>query len=99
MEGQLLMPYLMAKVVISCATNYKRMYPKKFDSYFKFSFVRNPWDKMVSFYHYHKKRRWDLNWDWNKNNAPNFQDFIRIINNYSKEQECAIFPNFKSSGR
>jgi hypothetical protein len=73
------------------ALDYKNCHPQKFDSYFKFSFTRNPWDKMVSFYHYHKKRGWDLNWDWNQANAPSFQEFIKIINDYSQEKQIAIF--------
>ncbi len=77
--------------------HYKKRYPQKFDSYFKFSFTRNPWDKMVSFYHYHIKRGWDLNWDWDESNAPSFQDFIKIINNYSKEKEASIFPNLSET--
>ena len=28
---------------------------QELNNYFKFSFVRNPWDKMVSFYNFHKK--------------------------------------------
>jgi len=28
---------------------------KELNDYFKFSFVRNPWDKTVSFYNFHKK--------------------------------------------
>lgn len=31
------------------------LFRKKFDNYFKFGFVRNPWCRMVSFYHYLKK--------------------------------------------
>jgi len=72
--------------------SYQKAYPKKFDSYFKFSFTRNPWDKMVSFYHYHVRRGWPFNWDWNKNNAPNFEDFIKIIHTYSEEKEKKIWP-------
>ncbi len=30
--------------------------PERFNSYFKFSFVRNPWDKVVSSYHFQKKK-------------------------------------------
>lgn len=29
---------------------------KQWGSYFKFAFVRNPWDRLVSFYFFHKKR-------------------------------------------
>ena len=76
---------------------YKEKFPKKFDSYFKFSFVRNPWDKMVSFYHFHVRRGWDLNWDWDKSHAPSFQDFIKIIYNYSKSQQRAIFRRWTST--
>jgi len=31
------------------------LFRQKFDNYFKFGFVRNPWCRMVSFYHYLKK--------------------------------------------
>lgn len=34
----------------------------KWQRYFKFSVVRNPWDKMVSMYH-HRKQNFDRSWD------------------------------------
>ena len=71
--------------------DYKRVYPNKFDEYFKFAFVRNPWSKTVSFYHYHIKRKWDLNWDWAIDTQPSFIDFVKIASEYTKEKQCSIF--------
>lgn len=73
------------------ALKYKKHFPNEFESYFKFSFVRNPWSKMTSFYHYHVIRGWDLNWDWDRNNYPNFKDFIKTIYSYSREKKVSIF--------
>lgn len=36
---------------------FKQTYPEQFKHYFKFCVVRNPWDKLVSAYHYLKSGR------------------------------------------
>lgn len=54
--------------------------PKKFHNYFKFAFIRNPWDRVVSSYFYLKKgglRPSDLVWrDTVLSKYDNFGDFV-----------------------
>lgn len=45
-----------------------------FEEYFKFGFVRNPWDAAVSFFHYRQRRHDD------PTDSLTFEEYIKIVN-------------------
>jgi len=54
----------------------KELWPKEFDSYYKFSIERNPWDKIVSAYNFYKavgqsKAKGSFEQYVNRHNFPN----------------------------
>lgn len=79
---------------IKAYESYKRT-KLAYPHYYKFTVVRNPWDKMVSFYHYQVKRGWRLEWGWSSNNEPTFIEFIKIIDGFTKERQIEIWPEKK----
>lgn len=50
---------------------------EKFDKYFKFSIVRNPWDRMVSTYFYRLKRRYT-------SSDVTFEEFVRDFDQHER---------------
>lgn len=68
---------------------------KLYDEYYKFTFERNPWDKMVSYYWYCTKR-WDVSENFrdfclkcNKKNVGNYA-IISDIERYSIDGKIAV---------
>ena len=58
-------PPRLAHLTATDYAKYKYISEEQFENYFKFAFVRNPWDRAVSFYKY-----------MGKGSGKNFKDFI-----------------------
>jgi hypothetical protein len=76
---------------------YQQIFPKKeFDQYFKFSFVRNPWDRLVSAFLFmksggaHKKDQ-----DWAEKHLVGFKDFESFIRFGLEKEEILSWPHFR----
>ena len=59
---------------------YRKLHPEIYPEYFKFSFVRNPWDRTVSLYHRRERLAGSLGLQ--KRNLMSFSEFVDWI-------ECA----------
>lgn len=55
----------------------EKLQPEIFDSYFKFAFVRNPWDWQVSLYYYMLKRK--DHHQYNIISQMNFEEYIQWV--------------------
>jgi len=74
---------------------------EEFDSYFKFSFVRNPWDRLLSAYVFLKQggmndddRRW-----WREQDLDRYRDFDDFVSNWvdrdNVETSLHLLPQYR----
>ena len=53
---------------------------QEFENFFKFTFVRNPWDRLVSAYHFLKNGGFDeIDRAWSKENLSKFDSFEEFV--------------------
>ncbi|HID0753319.1 TPA: sulfotransferase family 2 domain-containing protein [Campylobacter jejuni] len=80
------------------ALDYINQDKNKFESYFSFAFVRNPFDRMVSAFHYLKKgggNDYDKNWaDENLKNFDTFEQFVLALKNKNIKDKILSWQHF-----
>lgn len=77
-------------------TEYSKIYQPEWDNYFKFVFVRNPWDRLVSFHYAHIiKRLNDPIALWRKTNGHTQDLFDRMIG-FTKGKQKNIMRPYRS---
>lgn len=64
----------------SHASYAKKKYPREWEKYFKFSFVRNPWDRISSIYHFYKYYNHKVNEKFKKTiTHVDFERFCQLL--------------------
>jgi len=74
---------------------YERANPKKFRTYFKFGFVRNPWDRLVStFFFLRRGGLNELDRAWADKNLAAYSTFDAFVREWLNEDSIVSFPHF-----
>jgi hypothetical protein len=75
------------------ALQYQRLYPEEFTEFFKFSFVRNPWDRVVSAFHAHTQGQHKIS------EAKSFEDFVANLRANLPVSTRAPMKNYICNGK
>ena len=74
---------------------YERANPYKFVRYFKFTFVRNPWDRLYSAYAFLKKGGMnEMDRVWAEENLSNYPDFDSFVRGWVNEKNIRTWVHF-----
>lgn len=77
-------------------TEYERANPHKFHKYFKFAFVRNPWDRLVSTYFFLKRGGMnETDRAWAAENVMPFVDFCDFVRHRLTSADAMTFPHLR----
>lgn len=79
------------------AIQYRVFFGKKtFDNYFKFAFVRNPWDRLYSAYRYLKTGGWNEKDEaWGKTHLAQYNDFNEFVIDWLTPENIKKHLHFK----
>ena len=74
---------------------FRTMVPQQaFDQSFKFTFVRNPWDRLVSAFFFLKKSDLERNQRFNRRNLSAFNDFDSFVRQWLTRKSIWSFTHF-----
>ena len=69
--------------------HYEIFSPKRFHNYFKFAFVRNPWDRFLSAYKFlNKGGMYSVDKNWADIHFSEFNDFDQFVLSLKKEDQA-----------
>jgi hypothetical protein len=75
---------------------YEQANHRKFQRYFKFAFVRNPWDRLVSTYFFLKRGGLnEMDCQWAEQNLSGYDDFDSFVRGWVTEENVWSWVHFK----